>query len=128
MGSYGIGVTRLVAVIAEANNDDKGLMWPEAVAPYDVHVVAAGKDDVVFSVADELVTMLESSGRSVLFDDRPKLSPGVKFADAEVLGMPHIVIVGRGASDGIVEYWNRRSGERTEIPLAQVLGMLPALD
>jgi prolyl-tRNA synthetase len=128
MGSYGIGVTRLVAVIAEANNDDKGLMWPEAVAPYDVHVVAAGKDDVVFSVADELVTMLESSGRSVLFDDRPKLSPGVKFADAEVLGMPHIVIVGRGASDGIVEYWNRRSGERTEMPLAQVLGMLPALD
>ncbi|MFT4775117.1 MAG: prolyl-tRNA synthetase, partial [Pontimonas sp.] len=77
---------------------------------------------------DELVTMLESSGRSVLFDDRPKLSPGVKFADAEVLGMPHIVIVGRGASDGIVEYWNRRSGERTEMPLAQVLGMLPALD
>ena len=128
MGSYGIGVTRLVAVIAEANNDDKGLMWPEAVAPYDVHVVAAGKDDVVFSVADELVTMLESSGRSVLFDDRPKLSPGVKFADAEVLGMPHIVIVGRGASDGIVEYWNRRSGERTEMPLSQVLGMLPALD
>ena len=128
MGSYGIGVTRLVAVIAEANNDDKGLMWPEAVAPYDVHVVAAGKDDVVFSVADELVTILEDSGRSVLFDDRPKLSPGVKFADAEVLGMPHIVIVGRGAGEGIVEYWNRRTGERTQVPLSEVLGMLPALN
>jgi len=128
MGSYGIGVTRLVAVIAEANNDDKGLMWPEAVAPYDVHVVAAGKDEVVFSVADELVTILEDSGRSVLFDDRPKLSPGVKFADAEVLGMPHIVIVGRGAGEGIVEYWNRRTGERTQVPLSEVLGMLPALN
>jgi prolyl-tRNA synthetase len=127
MGSYGIGVTRLVAVLAETHHDDKGLVWPEAVAPYDVHIVAAGKDEVVFSVAETLAETLEKSGRSVLLDDRPKLSPGVKFADAEIFGVPHIVIVGRGASDGIVEYWNRRTGERTDMPLASVLDTLPAL-
>ena len=126
MGSYGIGVTRLVAVIAEANNDDKGLIWPEAIAPYDVHVVAAGKDEVVFEVAEQLCANLEASGREVLFDDRPKLSPGVKFADAEILGVPHIVIVGRDAAAGQVEYWNRRTGERTSMPLDDVLAALPS--
>lgn len=125
MGSYGIGVTRLVAVIAEANNDEKGLIWPEAVAPYDVHVVAAGKDELVFEVAEQLCADLEASGREVLFDDRPKLSPGVKFADAEILGVPHIVIVGRDAAAGQVEYWNRRTGERTSMALADVLAALP---
>ncbi|MDC0991565.1 proline--tRNA ligase [Pontimonas sp.] len=125
MGSYGIGVTRLVAVIAEANNDEKGLMWPEAIAPYDVHVVAAGKDEVVFEVAEQLCADLEASGREVLFDDRPKLSPGVKFADAEILGVPHIVIVGRDAAAGQVEYWNRRTGERTSMALTDVLAALP---
>lgn len=125
MGSYGIGVTRLVAVIAEANNDEKGLMWPEAIAPYDVHVVAAGKDELVFEVAEQLCADLEASGREVLFDDRPKLSPGVKFADAEILGVPHIVIVGRDAAAGQVEYWNRRTGERTSMALADVLAALP---
>lgn len=125
MGSYGIGVTRLVAVIAEANNDEKGLIWPEAVAPYDVHVVAAGKDELVFEVAEQLCADLEASGREVLFDDRTKLSPGVKFADAEILGVPHIVIVGRDAAAGQVEYWNRRTGERTSMALADVLAALP---
>ena len=125
MGSYGIGVTRLVAVLAEANHDDKGLIWPEIVAPFDVHVVAAGKDDLVFEVAAQLSSSLEAQGKSVLYDDRPKLSPGVKFADAEILGVPHIVIVGRGASDGRVEYWNRRTGERTEMALAAVAAALP---
>ena len=125
MGSYGIGVTRLVAVIAEANNDEKGLMWPEAIAPYDVHVVAAGKDEVVFEVAEQLCASLEAAGKDVLFDDRPKLSPGVKFADAEILGVPHIVIVGRDAAAGQVEYWNRRTGERTSMPLGDVLAALP---
>lgn len=125
MGSYGIGVTRLVAVIAEANNDEKGLIWPEAIAPYDVHVVAAGKDELVFEVAEQLCADLEASGREVLFDDRPKLSPGVKFADAEILGVPHIVIVGRDAAAGQVEYWNRRTGERTSMALADVLAALP---
>jgi len=125
MGSYGIGVTRLVGVIAEANNDDKGLIWPEAIAPFDVHVVAAGKDDIVFQVAEQLCSTLEAAGKDVLFDDRAKLSPGVKFADAEVLGVPHIVIVGRGASEGEVEYWNRRTGDRTLMPLDQVVAALP---
>lgn len=124
MGSYGIGVTRLVAVIAEANHDDKGLIWPEAVAPFDVHVVAAGKDEIVFEVAESLVEQLENSGKDVLFDDRPKLSPGVKFADAEILGVPHIVIVGRGAGDGVVEYWNRRTGERQDVAIGDLPGVL----
>jgi len=124
MGSYGIGVTRLVAVVAEANHDDKGLIWPEAVAPFDVHIVAAGKDEAIFDVAAGLASTLEGAGLEVLYDDRPKLSPGVKFADAEILGVPHIVIVGRGAAEGIVEHWDRRSGERTEMPLAEVPGVL----
>jgi prolyl-tRNA synthetase len=124
MGSYGIGVTRLVAVLAEAHHDDKGLVWPEAVAPFGVHIVAAGKDEIVFEVAEKLVSDCEQAGVDVLYDDRPKLSPGVKFADAEILGVPHIVIVGRGAADGQVEYWNRATGERTELPLDAVLNHL----
>ena len=125
MGSYGIGVTRLVAVLAEAHHDDKGLVWPEAVAPFGVHIVAAGKDEIIFEVAEKLASVCELAGVDVLFDDRPKLSPGVKFADAEILGVPHIVIVGRGAADGVVEYWNRATGERTELPLDAVLKQLP---
>ena len=125
MGSYGIGVTRLMAVIAESNHDEKGLIWPESVAPFDVHVVAAGKDEVVFEVAQELVQTLESAGKEVLYDDRLKVSPGVKFADAEILGVPHIVIVGRGASSGMVEYWNRRTGDRTDLSLDAVADVLP---
>jgi prolyl-tRNA synthetase len=123
MGSYGIGVTRLVAVLAEGNHDDKGLIWPEVVSPFDVHIVAAGKDDIVFEVAEKLAADLESTGQDVLLDDRPKLSPGVKFADAEILGVPHIVIVGRGAAEGQVEYWNRRTGEKSDISLDQVPGI-----
>lgn len=125
MGSYGIGVTRLVAVLAEANHDDKGLAWPEAVAPFGLHIVAAGKDEIVFEVAEKLARECEDAGFEVLLDDRLKLSPGVKFADAEILGVPHIVIVGRGASDGIVEYWNRRTGERTELPVGSVVQAVP---
>lgn len=124
MGSYGIGVTRLVAVLAEGNHDDKGLMWPEVISPFDLHIVAAGKDDIVFEVAEKLASDLEAAGKDVLLDDRPKLSPGVKFADAEILGVPHIVIVGRGAAEGQVEYWNRRTGEKTDISLDQVSGIL----
>ena len=124
MGSYGIGVTRILAVLAESHHDDKGLMWPDNVAPYDVHVIAAGKDDVVYEVADSLANALDRAGRDVLFDDRAKLSPGVKFADAEVLGVPRIVIVGRGAADGMVELWDRRSGSREEVPVADVLAKL----
>ena len=97
MGSYGIGVTRILAIIAELNNDDKGLIWPESVAPFDVHVVATGRDAVVFEVAETLAAALEAAGLDVLYDDRPKVSPGVKFGDAELIGVPKIVIVGRGA-------------------------------
>jgi prolyl-tRNA synthetase len=121
MGSYGIGVTRLVAVLAEANNDDKGLIWPESVAPADVHVVAAGKDDSVFAAAEKLASEIEATGKTVLLDDRAKVSPGVKFSDAELLGIPKVLIVGKGLETGEVELWNRRSGERRSIKLESAL-------
>lgn len=124
MGSYGIGVTRILAIIAELNNDDRGLVWPQTVAPFDVHVVAAGKDDVAFSVAESLCAELESAGLDVLYDDRARLSPGVKFADAELVGVPKIVIVGRGAVDGTVELWDRRSGDRTEMTVPEAVAAL----
>ena len=121
MGSYGIGVTRLVAVLAEANNDDKGLIWPESVAPADVHVVAAGKDDAVFEAAEKLAEQIEATGPTVLLDDRQKVSPGVKFSDAELLGIPKVLIVGKGLETGEVELWNRRTGERRSIKLESAL-------
>jgi prolyl-tRNA synthetase len=124
MGSYGIGVTRILAILAELNNDDKGLIWPEAVAPFDVHVVAAGRDAVVFDVAESLSAELEAAGLDVLYDDRPKVSPGVKFGDAELVGVPQIVIVGRGAADGQVELWDRRSGDRQVLPVAEAVTRL----
>jgi prolyl-tRNA synthetase len=117
MGSYGIGVTRNLALVAEANNDERGLIWPRAVAPYDVHVIATGKDEAVFEFGAALSAELEKSGLDVLYDDRPKVSPGVKFGDAELLGMPTIVIVGKGLVDGTVELWDRRSGERRAVPV-----------
>lgn len=120
MGSYGIGVTRILAIIAELHNDEKGLVWPPSVAPFDVHVLATGKDAAAFEAAERIVADLESAGLEVLFDDRPKLSPGVKFADAELIGVPRIVIAGRGVADGVVEVWNRESGERTSVPIDAV--------
>jgi prolyl-tRNA synthetase len=126
MGSYGIGVTRIMAVIAEANNDDKGLIWPKNVAPFDVQVIAAGKDETINAVADTLVGSLEDAGFDVLYDDRPKVSPGVKFGDAELLGVPMIVIVGRDAAEGRVEVWDRRSGERASSALDEVAEKLRA--
>ena len=124
MGSYGIGVTRILAVIAETNNDEKGLVWPENVSPFDVHVIATGKDDEVFVAAEGIVEQLEKARFDVLYDDRPKVSPGVKFGDAELIGVPKIVIVGKGLADGVVEVWNRRTGERTSVPVAEVLTSL----
>lgn len=120
MGSYGIGVTRILAIIAELHNDEKGLVWPPSVAPFDVHVLATGKDAAAFEAAERIVADLEAAGLEVLFDDRPKLSPGVKFADAELIGVPRIVIAGRGVADGVVEVWNRESGERTSVPIEGV--------
>lgn len=124
MGSYGIGVTRIMAVIAEANNDARGLIWPAEVAPFDVHVIATGKDSAALELAESIAADLESAGRDVLLDDRPKVSPGVKFGDAELLGVPTIVIAGRGAADGLVELWDRRSGDRRELPAADLLAAL----
>lgn len=124
MGSYGIGVTRIMAVLAESHHDDKGLIWPDNVAPYDVHVIAAGKDDEVWSVAEGLVGQFDAAGHDVLFDDRPKVSPGVKFADAEIIGVPKIVIVGRGAAQGVVELWDRKTGDRSEVAANDVVTTL----
>ncbi|WP_438855190.1 proline--tRNA ligase [Agromyces sp. M3QZ16-3] len=124
MGSYGIGVTRILAIIAELNNDDKGLVWPAAVAPFDVHVLATGKDQAAFDAAERVVADLEAAGLDVLFDDRPKLSPGVKFADAELIGVPTIVIAGRGVADGVVEVWDRATGDRTSVPIDGVRAAL----
>ncbi len=89
MGSYGIGVTRILAAIAETTADDRGLLWPAEVAPFDVHVVATGRDAAAFELAASVAGELEASGRDVLYDDRPKVSPGVKFGDAELLGVDH---------------------------------------
>lgn len=124
MGSYGIGITRILAIIAELNNDDKGLIWPETVAPFDVHVVATGRDAAVFEAADTVAAQLEAAGFDVLYDDRPKVSPGVKFGDAELIGIPKIVIAGRGVADGLVELWDRRTGERTPVPIAEAAAAL----
>jgi prolyl-tRNA synthetase len=120
MGSYGIGVTRILAIIAELNNDEKGLIWPPSVSPFDVHVIATGKDPEIYQAAESVVADLEAKGLDVLFDDRPKVSPGVKFGDAELIGIPRIVIVGRGVADGLVELWDRASGERTQVSLGDV--------
>lgn len=129
MGSYGIGVSRLVAVIAEASHDDRGLIWPRAVAPADVHIVITGKDQPVWDEAERLAAELEAAGLEVLLDDRFKASPGVKFADAELIGVPTIVTVGKKLAEGVVEVRDRlRAGsldpetpERFEVPVAEAV-------
>ena len=126
MGSYGIGVTRAIAVIAEQMHDELGLSWPAEVAPAKVHIVAAGKDEQMISAALALAADLEAAGLSTLVDDRTGVSAGVKFKDAELLGMPTIVVVGRGLADGVVEVRERRTGERADVPLADVVARLTA--
>ena len=118
MGSYGIGVSRAVAAIAEQTHDEIGLCWPAEIAPAKVHVVATGKDDNPFNVAETLASELEWMGLSVMLDDRRDASPGVKFKDAELIGIPVIVIVGKALAEGKVEIRNRRTGERSETLLA----------
>ena len=116
MGSYGIGVSRVMAALAEANHDEHGLAWPIRVAPYHVQILATGKDDAVFETADALARALDAEGIEVLYDDRRKVSAGVKFADSELLGMPYTVVVGRDlARQGTVEIRDRRSGERFSV-------------
>ncbi|MBC7275940.1 proline--tRNA ligase [Nocardioides sp.] len=124
MGSYGIGVTRAVAAVAEGTLDDIGLAWPRNVAPYDIHLVATGKDAAIFEAASMLAGELEAAGIDVLYDDRPKVSPGVKFKDAELIGVPTIVTVGKGLVEGKIEVKDRKSGERTEVALDDVVAHL----
>ncbi len=116
MGSYGIGITRVLAALAEENHDEKGLAWPVQVAPAQVHIVATGKDNAVFSAAQELAEALDADGIEVLLDDRRKVSAGVKFADFELLGVPFGVIVGKGLAEGNIEI-RERKGETTVLPL-----------
>ena len=121
MGSYGIGVSRAVAAIAEAMHDDSGLRWPLEVSPFDVHIVIAGKDDAtITATAESLAAELEGSGLKVLLDDRQGISPGVKFKDAELIGVPNIVVAGRGVANGTLEVRDRFAGTAIETPIAQV--------
>ncbi len=115
-GSYGVGVSRLVAVIAEQMHDDKGLRWPSEVAPADVHLVIANKDDAARAGAESIATQLDTQGIEVLFDDR-KASPGVKFKDSELIGVPLVVVIGRGWADGKVEIRDRFTGESRELDI-----------
>jgi len=122
MGSYGIGVSRAVAAIAEAMHDSLGLRWPRSVAPMDVHVVIAGKPgDEITAAAEKIAADLNARGVEVLLDDRVGVSPGVKFKDAELLGIPSIVIVGRGLANGVVEVRDRLTGSQCESPVDGVV-------
>ncbi|WP_285296124.1 proline--tRNA ligase [Actinomyces israelii] len=128
MGSYGIGVSRVMAALAEANHDERGLAWPIRVAPYHVQVLATGKDDAIFDTAAALGEELDTAGIEVLYDDRRRVSAGVKFADSELLGVPYTVVVGRDlARQGTVEVRDRRSGERRSVPAAEAAGEIVAV-
>nr|WP_073188488.1 proline--tRNA ligase [Tessaracoccus bendigoensis] len=126
MGSYGVGVSRAVAAVAEATCDDKGLCWPVALAPYQVHIVATGKDQAVFDEAGRIAGELDALGVDVVVDDR-KASPGVKFADAEILGMPVILVIGRGLADGKLELRDRRTGDKKEIAVGEAVQEISSL-
>lgn len=125
MGSYGVGVSRAVACVAEGNHDELGLVWPREISPADVHVVATGKDATrdpdVFLRSAEIVAGLEGQGLSVLYDDREKVSPGVKFKDSELIGIPTIVVVGKSLANGVVEVKDRRTGDRREVLVDDVV-------
>ena len=124
MGSYGIGVSRAVAAVAEQSHDEIGLVWPREIAPADVHIVVAGKDDEIFKAAEVLAEDLELKGIRVMLDDRREASPGVKFKDAELIGIPFIVVVGKGLSEGKIELKVRKNGEKSEIPLVSAVSTL----
>ena len=126
MGSYGIGVTRALALLAENNNDELGLAWPIHVAPYHVHIVATGKEDAVFEASEALAAALESAGVEVCYDDRPKVSPGVKFKDAELIGSPFIAVVGRGLENGTIELKTRGTGASEELPVSDAAAEIAA--
>jgi prolyl-tRNA synthetase len=126
MGSYGVGVSRAVAAVAENSHDEKGLIWPRELAPADVHLVIAGKGPEIVGAAEQLADTLDGAGVRVVLDDRT-VSPGVKFTDAELIGVPTIVVVGRGVATGVVELKDRRSGHSDEVGLDEVVTRLLAL-
>jgi len=121
MGSYGIGVSRAVAAIAENSHDELGLIWPREVSPADVHLVATGKDPAISEAAATLASALDGQGLTVLYDDRPKVSPGVKFKDAELLGIPTIVVVGKGLVEGVIEVKDRATGSRENVAVDRIV-------
>ena len=131
MGSYGVGVSRCLAAVAEASLDDNGLCWPRELAPADFHIVSAGKEGTAHGpYAEELAASLEAAGLRVLLDDRPKTSPGVKFKDAELIGIPTIVVVGRGLNnedDPTIEVKDRKTGDREDISTSTIVDHLIAL-
>jgi prolyl-tRNA synthetase len=127
MGSYGIGVSRAVAAVAETTYDELGLCWPREVSPADVHIVATGKDAAVFAAADRLAADLDAAGVRVLYDDRWGVSPGVKFKDSELIGVPTIVVVGKSLADGVIEVKDRRTGVRSNVPSDEAAAYLTAL-
>jgi prolyl-tRNA synthetase len=127
MGSYGIGVSRAVAAIAEQSYDQIGLSWPLEIAPAKVHIVATGKEDLPFDTAAEIGAKLEAAGISVMLDDRRDPSAGVKFKDAELIGNPVIIVVGKSLADGKIELRNRKSGEKSEVAVDQAVAAVTAL-
>jgi len=127
MGSYGIGVSRAVAAIIEQNHDEQGIVWPASVAPITVQLVAAGKEDSIFEEAEKIAQSLDNEGIAVMFDDRKSVSPGVKFNDAELLGMPWIVVVGKKLAEGLVEVKNRKTGERKDVPVTNIVSHLKSI-
>ena len=127
MGSYGIGVSRAVATIAEQSHDEKGLIWPREVSPADIHIIATGREDEPFDVANRISEELEANGVRVLFDDRRGVSPGVKFNDSELLGIPTIAVVGKGLADGVIELRDRKSGDQSLIPIADFVSEVVSL-
>jgi prolyl-tRNA synthetase len=127
MGSYGIGVSRAVAAIAEQSYDQIGLCWPLEIAPAKVHIVATGKEDLPFDTAVDIGTKLEAAGISVMLDDRRDPSAGVKFKDAELIGIPVIMVVGKSLAEGNIELRNRKTGEKSEVAVEQAVAAVTAL-
>ena len=124
MGSYGIGISRAVAAIAEQTHDELGLKWPREISPADVHIVATGKEDEPFDKAIEIASELEQAGIRTLVDDRRDASAGVKFKDAELIGIPVIVVVGKGLANGLIEVRNRWSQSKSEISVADAVAQI----
>jgi prolyl-tRNA synthetase len=126
MGSYGVGVSRAVAAVVEQSHDQYGIVWPREIAPADVHIVVAGKDDAVHEAANTLAADLDAAGVRVLLDDRRQATVGVKFKDAELIGVPTIVAVGKGLAQGVIEVKDRATGERRDVPLDEAVSALTA--